>query len=238
MPSRRRRNPLLEPPAIAIARTALEELGEGEIGEHIGVSNIGANSATHHFVANMSGYRGWEWHVVIACACGSRKITVNELALLPGAEALRAPQWVPYADRVQPGDLGPSDQLPPRADDPRLADAAGPDTVTVPGHCSTKQLTSYGLHIARTRWQRGDYGPHSEYAMKAALQCADCAFYLPVGEPVGPLFGVCVNEYSADGHVVHSSYGCGAHTDTPPAEILGQPTAVAFDDEQTIEVWG
>ncbi|MDO5076266.1 DUF3027 domain-containing protein [Corynebacterium sp.] len=236
MPSNRRRNPLLDSAAIDIARTALEDLGEGDIGEHTGVTNIGPHVATHHFVAAMPGYRGWEWQVVLACARGSRRITVNELALLPGEEALRAPQWVPYADRVQPGDLGPSDQLPPRADDPRLADAAGPDTVRVPGSSSNKQLTRFGLHEARVRLQGGEYGPHSEFAQKSTLRCVDCAFYLPVGEPLGPRFGVCVNEYSADGRVVHSNYGCGAHTDTPPPEILGQPKATPFDDEQTIEV--
>ena len=35
-----------------------------------------------------------------------------------------------------------------------------------------------------------------------------------MGEPVGDNFGVCTNEYSADGHVVAASYGCGAHADT------------------------
>ena len=35
-----------------------------------------------------------------------------------------------------------------------------------------------------------------------------------MGEPVGENFGVCTNEYSADGRVVASSYGCGAHADT------------------------
>ena len=30
-----------------------------------------------------------------------------------------------------------------------------------------------------------------------------------------PMFGVCANELSADGHVVDAEYGCGAHSDTP-----------------------
>ncbi|MDO4686577.1 MAG: DUF3027 domain-containing protein [Corynebacterium sp.] len=236
MPSHRRRNLLLDFEAIHIARAAIKELGEGEVGEHLVAKIIGNNLATHEFAAHVSGYRGWEWHVVLACAPGTERITVNELALLPGKEALRAPKWIPYADRVKPGDLGPNDQLPPRTGDPRLADAEGPNTVKVPGNYSNKQLTRQGLDDARQRWQSGNFGPCSEYARKSALRCADCAFYLPVKEPLGPRFGVCVNEFSADGHVVHSAYGCGAHTDTPPAEILGRPKAVAFDDEKTIVV--
>ncbi|WJZ02012.1 DUF3027 domain-containing protein [Corynebacterium freiburgense] len=236
VPSRSRRNFLLDSKAIAVARTALEDFGEGEIGEHLRAISSGKHLVTHHFATKMQGYRGWEWQVVLACAPGTRRITVNELALLPGEGALRAPEWVPYIDRVQPGDLGPNDDLPPRSNDPRLADIEGPHTVKVPGSCSAKQLTRQGLDDARSRWQQGKFGPSSEFATRSKLQCADCAFYLPVGEPVGPRFGVCVNEYSADGRIVHSGYGCGAHTDTPPADILGQPIAIAFDDEKTIEV--
>ena len=48
---------------------------------------------------------------------------VDEVVLLPGEAALLAPCWVPWSERVQPGDLGPGDLLPPTADDPRLVPA-------------------------------------------------------------------------------------------------------------------
>ena len=52
---------------------------------------------------------------------------ISEVVLVPGPTALLAPQWVPWQERVQPGDLGPGDLLAPPADDPRL----------VPGYLST-----------------------------------------------------------------------------------------------------
>ena len=44
--------------------------------------------------------------------------------------------------------------------------------------------------------------------------CRDCGFYLPLAGSLGSMFGVCANELSADGQVVDSEYGCGAHSDT------------------------
>ena len=38
--------------------------------------------------------------------------TVDELALLPGPDALVAPPWVPWSERLAPGDLGVGDVLP------------------------------------------------------------------------------------------------------------------------------
>ena len=44
------------------------------------------------------------------------------------------------------------------------------------------------------------------------------------------MFGVCGNELSADGHVVASEYGCGAHSDTPHPAPIGSPMFEPFDD--------
>ena len=212
------RNPLIDSRAVAIAREALEELGEGDIGAHIGVGGLGPNVATHRFAASVPGYAGWEWQAVVACAEGSRYVTVNEVALVPGEDrdALKAPDWVPYADRVLPGDLGPGDLMPPEPDDPRL-DGEG-------------NLTEFAIREAEKRWRAGEFGPGSEMASKAPMQCKTCAFYAPFR----PNFGVCVNEYSADQNVVHATYGCGAHSKTKVKDMESQPVAEAFDDERPI----
>lgn len=212
------RNPLIDQRAVAIAREALEELGEGEIGEHIGVGGMSRNVATHRFAASVPGYAGWEWQAVVACAEGSRYVTVNEVALVPGKEdgALKAPEWVPYADRVRPGDLGPGDFMPPEPDDPRLDDDGN--------------LTDYAIKEAEKRWRRSEFGPNSEMASQAPLQCKTCAFYAEFR----PNFGVCVNEYSADQNVVHATYGCGAHSKTKVSEPEAQPVGEAYDDERPI----
>lgn len=221
-PSNRRRktSPLLDARAVDLARTALEELGDGGVGDHIGVQVVGHNVANHRFAADVPGYSGWEWNAVLACASGSRHVTINEVALVPApsGEALQAPEWVPWADRIRPGDLGPGDLMPPEPDDPRL-DADG-------------QLSDQGLRDAVQRWRTGDYGPTSEFAEKATLDCTTCAFFVPVGDVIGPNFGACVNEYSADGHLVHAKYGCGAHSRTPADSLVDAPDA--YDDEGLI----
>ncbi|WP_445227774.1 DUF3027 domain-containing protein [Corynebacterium sp. H128] len=194
-------------------------MGEDASGVHSGISVLNKNAVTHHFEAQMPGYRGWEWNVVLACAEGSRFVTVNEVALMPGRDALRAPEWVPYEDRVQPGDLQPGLYIPPRVDDERLTELEG-------GH----KLTSVGFQGALERWREA-FGPTTESAEKSQLKCETCAFYVAAAD-VGNFFGVCFNEFAADGHVVHAAYGCGAHSETPPAQNLAATEHEAFDDEQ------
>ena len=237
MNRRRRKNSLLlTREAVEIARHALEEVGEGEVGKHLGVTGLSPYVATHRFRAHVEGYPGWEWNAVIACASGSRDITVNEVALVPAPEgqALQAPEWVPYVDRLRAGDLAPGDLMPPLPDDPRLTTAENAREVVdvgveKPG--TTHYLTQTGLDEAKKRWREGDYGPNSAFAEKAPVTCRSCAFFIPAGEPIGPNYGVCVNEFSADGIVVHATYGCGAHSETKPEE---KPAAKPFDDEQTL----
>jgi hypothetical protein len=223
--SAQQRSPLLDARAVELARTALEELGDGPVGEHIGVQGLAKNVATHRFAADVPGYSGWEWNAVLACASGSRHVTVNELALVPAptGEALRAPEWVPWADRIRPGDLGPGDLMPPEPGDDRLAETEDGRLV----------LSKTGLEDAKQRWRTGDYGPNSEFAEKATLHCRTCAFFVPVGDMLGENFGACVNEFSADGHIVHATYGCGAHSDTPQDNLI-EEAPDAFDDEYPI----
>ncbi len=225
-------NPLLNDQALAVARAAIAELADGDIGKHVGVSGMGANVVTHCFAADEPGYPGWEWHAVLACAAGSDDVTVNEVALVPGTQALQAPEWVPYSQRVRPGDLGPGDLMPPEPGDERL-DADG-------------NLSAEGLRQARERWRTGDFGPNSEMAAAAPLQCRTCAFLLPLPAAEPPRagqgseaegraasFGVCTNALSADGHVVHATYGCGAHSKTHVDSDIEKASG-AFDDEMPI----
>ena len=60
--------------------------------------------------------------------------------------------------------------------------------------------------------------------------CRDCGFYLPLAGVLGRMFGVCANEYSADGNVVDAEYGCGAHSDTPRPAGSGSPLYEPYDD--------
>src|SRR6187549_2270340 len=88
--------------AVETARAGIEA---DEVGEHLGAEAEGDRLVTHFFECGQSGYRGWRWAVTVARAPRSKHVTVCETALLPGDEALLAPTWVPWHERLRPGDL-------------------------------------------------------------------------------------------------------------------------------------
>ncbi|OBB05429.1 hypothetical protein A5668_17005 [Mycolicibacterium fortuitum] len=220
------------------ARAALIEFsGEGAVGEYLGVIIEDASSATHRFLADLPGYRGWQWAVVVAAYPGADHATISELVLIPGPTALLAPEWVPWEDRVRPGDLGPGDLLAPPPNDPRLVpgyvatgDPLIDDTALELGFGRRQVLSEWGRAEAAQRWHDGDYGPGSAMARSTRRVCRDCGFYLPLGGALGVMFGVCANVLSADGHVVEAEYGCGAHSDTPQPPGTGTPMYEPYDD--------
>ncbi|MGL4304719.1 MAG: DUF3027 domain-containing protein [Mycobacteriaceae bacterium] len=229
--------------AQGLARAAVMESAEGSVGEHVGVSYEDEVSATHWFAADMPGYRGWQWVVVAVEIPDSARITISEVALIPGPDALLAPAWIPWELRVQPGDLAPGDLLSPLPEDSRLAPgyvSAGDDDVDETAAdigLGRSQVMSYqGRLDAAQRWRDGDFGPRSEMARLAAAHCASCGFYLPLAGSLRVAFGVCGNELSADGHVVHASYGCGAHSDTVLPTGAGSPIFDPYDDGAVEEV--
>jgi hypothetical protein len=107
--------------AVELAREAAREAAfPGGIGDHLGAVAEGDRVVTHFFACLEPGYRGWRWATTVARASRARVVTVDETVLLPGPDALLAPEWVPWSERLRPGDLGPGDLLPTEADDPRL----------------------------------------------------------------------------------------------------------------------
>jgi hypothetical protein len=107
--------------AVALAREAVEAAaGPGEVGDHIEAVADGDRVVTHFFECLESAYRGWRWAATLTRASRAKTVTLDETVLLPGPDALLAPEWVPWSERLRPGDLGPGDLLPTEADDPRL----------------------------------------------------------------------------------------------------------------------
>lgn len=222
--------------AVEVALQALEEISDGEgVGEHIGASTMG-QAVVHRFRSETPGYKGWEWVAVLASVPGSGSITVNEVGLQAGKKATLPPEWVPYEDRVRPGDLGPGDTLPPRVDDERLSSweelREGEDGGFPRNSNAPQALSPTGLDEALVRWRKGDFGPNSEFAEQATMMCRTCAFFLPIGQADSNV-GACTNEFSADGRVVHATYGCGAHSETKEEHVAGNSNREygAFDDE-------
>lgn len=224
--------------AVDQARAAVAEFsGSTAVGEYLGVSYEDPNTATHSFLAHLPGYQGWQWAVVVASYPGADHATISEVVLIPGPSALLAPEWVPWEQRVRPGDLGPGDLLAPVNDDPRLVPgytATGDpqlDEVAVELGLGRRWLMSpWGRADAAERWHEGDYGPDSAMSRSTKRVCRDCGFFLPLAGSLGSMFGVCGNELSADGHVVDKLYGCGAHSDTPTPAGTGSPLYEPFDD--------
>lgn len=215
--------------AVELARAAVRQIAPaGHVGEHLGASADEERVVTHRFASLAPGYVGWQWAVTLARAPRARTATVDEVVLLPGPEALVAPPWVPWSERVAPGDLGVGDVLPTTDDDPRLAAGwSGVDDLAAAadepglrpsgwelGIGRRRVLSALGRDEAARRWLGGDTGPDSQMARSAPGICATCGFLLPIGGPTGGAFGLCANAMSpADGRVVSLSFGCGAHSE-------------------------
>jgi len=221
--------------AVDVARAAaLEEAGE-TLGEHLGVVSDGDRLVTHLFECREQAYRGWRWGVQLVRAARAKDVTVNGVYRLPGPESLLAPAWVPWADRVRPGDLGVGDLLPAPPDDDRLALAIEDVDSETPliewGLGRPRVLSFVGRVEAAERWYDGDAGPDAPHARHAPAPCLSCGFYVPLAGALGMGFGACANEFSPDdGRVVAVDHGCGAHSEgSEDVAAMGQ-APVLFDE--------
>lgn len=223
--------------AVERARDAVVEYSGDTVGEYLGATFEDAAAATHRFLAHLEGYQGWQWAVVVAGYPGADHVTISEVVLVPGPTALLAPAWVPWNERVKPGDLSPGDLLAPPQDDPRLVpgftatgDPDVDDVAVELGLGRRRLLSPWGRADAAQRWHDGDYGPFAQMARSTKRVCRDCGFYVRLSGALGLLFGVCTNEMAADGRVVEIDYGCGAHSDTPAPPGTGTPQYEPYDD--------
>lgn len=225
--------------AVDLARAAAVEVGGDAVGEHLGSHADAERIVTHEFVSLLPGYSGWTWAVTLTRAPRSKSATVDEVVMLPGKGAVLAPEWVPWDQRLQPGDLGPGDLLPPVPDDPRLvpayvqSDDPAVEAVTFElGLGRTRVMSREGRLDAADRWYSGDAGPDTPMARQAPAHCGTCGFFLALAGSLSAGFGVCGNELTGtDGRVVSVEYGCGAHSEaTVTVPPLSEPGEVVYDD--------
>lgn len=231
--------------AVDAARTAAVELGGDTVGEHLGARAEGERLVRHRFAATLPGYVGWYWAVTLARAPRARTPTVDEVVLLPGTGALLAPSWLPWHERLRPGDLSPGDLLPPDPADPRLVpaytlsdDPAVESVAFELGLGRARVMSRSGRFDAAERWYDADTGPDTAMARHAPARCGTCGFLLPLAGSLQAGFGVCGNEItSTDGRVVSVEYGCGAHSE---AEVLipalSEPSGAIYDDGNEITI--
>jgi len=193
------------------------------VGELVSIDQEDERIATYLFESSLPGYAGWRWAVTIIKVDEDANPTVADVVLLPGAESLLAPEWVPYKDRIQPGDVGVGDVVPTSADDPRLV----PGYANLPededfdlaqhfefGLGRARVLSIVGRDAASKRWYESDRGPNAPIAQYAPLPCHSCGFFIPIAGSLRSLFGVCSNALSPeDARVVSVDHGCGAHSE-------------------------
>ncbi|MEO5852130.1 MAG: DUF3027 domain-containing protein [Nocardioides sp.] len=215
--------------AVDTARAALvEDVGAADVGEHLGARMEGERVATHLFECERPGYRGWRWSVTVTRASRHKAVTVDEVVLVPGDDAIVAPEWLPYRERIKPGDLSPGDLLPVEEDDERLVPtwSFGDDDLDDDEHDQVRgvarelglgrvrTLSVEGRQQAAQRWYDGDGGPDSAIAQSAPERCSSCGFLVRIAGAMSELFGVCANgSANDDGRAVSFDHGCGAHSE-------------------------
>lgn len=222
--------------AVDLAReAAIAQAGVIAVGEHLGVRAEDSRVATHLFASEHPGYTGWQWAVTVVRAARARVVTVSEICLLPGDGALVAPAWVPWAERVEAGDITPGIMRPTADDDPRLeAGFTGGDAAREADPAEWQQtravvaelglgrervMSGYGRDEAADRWIDGDGGPHNPMTKQAPGPCQTCAYFVRLSGSLGRQFGACANGFSpSDAQVVSVDHGCGAHSDAVEPE--------------------
>jgi DUF3027 family protein len=245
--------------AVDLARATLTGVGgvsADVVGGHLGAEALADRVVTHLFECLDPAYRGWRWAVTVARAPRSKAVTVDESVLLPGPDALLAPPWIPWQDRLRPGDVGIGDLLPASADDERLVPLAvleGDDAVTdwfsphtdaealtevgpqepseLPAPGRSRVLSGYGRDDTAERWYESDHGPRTPLSHAAPANCVSCGFFVPLSGALGRLFGACGNAYAPDdGRVVSADHGCGAHSEAAGTGSSPQVNAPVIDE--------
>ncbi|HEX6075097.1 MAG TPA: DUF3027 domain-containing protein [Micromonosporaceae bacterium] len=253
-PTAPRRRAKLDPvcaEAVDLARDAVYGVVDdtASVGHHIEAVAEADRLVTHLFECLTPGYRGWRWAATLTRAPRAKKVTICETELLPGPDALLSPDWVPWRERLRPGDLGVGDLMPTGLDDDRLVpgylesdDPAVEEAAWELGLGRLRVMSREGRGDAADRWYESDHGPRAPITKAAPkdAQCGTCGFYLPLAGSLRVVFGVCGNLYAPDdGRVVSADHGCGAHSEVlveSVADVEELPTV--YDDSQVESVPG
>lgn len=226
--SRAKSDPTLAAAHEAARAALVDDVGSADVGEHLGFEAEGDRVGSHLFACARPGYRGWRWSVTVVRALRQRQATVAEVVLIPGPDSIVAPEWVPYRERLQPGDLSPGDLLPVDDEDPRLVPtwSFGDDPLDDEAKAQVRRvakdlglgrvrtLSPEGIDQAAERWHDGPGGPASPLAQAAPGRCWSCGFLMRISGRLSQTFGVCANgDANDDGRVVSLDHGCGAHSE-------------------------
>ena len=174
-------------------------------------------------------YVGWRWAVTLTRASRQKRVTIDEVVLLPGDDAIVAPEWVPYRERLKPGDLSPGDLLPVADDDPRLVPtySFGDDPLDADDKAQIRDgrqgpRPGPGAHPLDRgpRPRRASAGttaraaPTRRWPSRLRSRAAPAGSWSGSPGRSSETFGVCANgDANDDGRVVAFGHGCGAHSE-------------------------
>ncbi len=243
--------------AVEVARSALlESIPADHVGKALDsvvepTEDSSVKITSYTFECISPGYPGWYWEVSLVEVSGQAELSVSEVNLLPGSAALVPEQWKPWADRVEAGDLGVGDLLPVSENDERLTagftalgdlEELAEDLAPLHpvqwelGLGREKVLSTVGLERAVDRWFEKQNGPRSAMAKSAPAHCGSCGFLVAIGGSIGQVFGVCGNEFgAADGQVVATTFGCGAHSSVRVQQATPIPVVDLVIDDRADE---
>ena len=209
--------------AVDLARAAPDGLAEpGSVGDHLEMVMDGERVATHYFACTAAGLPRLALGGQVARAPRSKKATVCETNLVPGAAPVLSP-------RVAAVRRAARSRRPQRRRRAALLEA---DPLLVPGFEATGEedvdqvaqlelglgrkrvLSGEGREAAAQRWYDGENGPTRRVAEQAPTPCSTCGYFVPMAGALRSFFGVCANAWSpSDGRVVSLDHGCGAHSE-------------------------
>lgn len=89
------------PEWVDLARTAIGEVTSvADVGPAVDAEQAEDGVVTIRFAMQRPGYRGWMWTASLVQVPGAEQPTVLEVEVLPGEDALLAPEWTPWAERL------------------------------------------------------------------------------------------------------------------------------------------
>ena len=83
-----------------LATEALTELPQGSYGNFVDEKEIEKGAIDVRFECIMRGYEGWHWVVTLTQVDKRKQAMVAEVNLIAGENAVLAPDWVPWAERL------------------------------------------------------------------------------------------------------------------------------------------
>ena len=73
--------------------------GRRAVGDYIRTDEEEPGLRSYIFQSTLRGYLGWFWSVTIFQPAGQEP-TISEVVMMPGAESLVAPNWIPWSERL------------------------------------------------------------------------------------------------------------------------------------------